>query len=132
MDDHSQKWHDGSPNRNIDSSESEGIAAIVNKLENLDRDIKKLKGNDHAIQVGCQICDGAHLDKDCPLNEEVKRFFDNEKQETDNSGMAEAIAALEATLKIKKETKEEKKRVKYYVDPYEPPIPFPRRLEHHT
>nr|GEU29447.1 hypothetical protein [Tanacetum cinerariifolium] len=23
--------------------------------------------------VGCKICEGAHLDKDCPLNEEVKR-----------------------------------------------------------
>ncbi|GJR98520.1 hypothetical protein Tco_0270694 [Tanacetum coccineum] len=36
MVDHSQKWHDGSSNRNIESSSnSEGIAAIVNKLENL-------------------------------------------------------------------------------------------------
>ncbi|GJZ75004.1 hypothetical protein Tco_0639469 [Tanacetum coccineum] len=49
-----------------------GIAAIVNKLENLGRDMKKLKENVHAIQVGCQICGGAHLDKDCPLKEEVK------------------------------------------------------------
>ncbi|GJZ35558.1 protein kinase-like domain, concanavalin A-like lectin/glucanase domain protein [Tanacetum coccineum] len=73
MADHSQKWHDGSSSRNIESSSnSEGIAAIVNKLENLGRDMKKLKENVHAIQVGCQICGGAHLDKDCPLNEEVK------------------------------------------------------------
>ncbi|GJU24869.1 hypothetical protein Tco_1163490 [Tanacetum coccineum] len=36
------------------------------------RDMKKLKENVHAIQVGCQTCEGAHLDKDCPLNEEVK------------------------------------------------------------
>ncbi|GJY10026.1 hypothetical protein Tco_0378211 [Tanacetum coccineum] len=42
MVDHSQKWHDGSSNRNIEgSSNSEGIA-------------------------------GAYLDKDCPFNEEVK------------------------------------------------------------
>ncbi|GKA16708.1 hypothetical protein Tco_0696545 [Tanacetum coccineum] len=54
-------------------------------------------------------------------------FSDNEKQETDNSGMAEALAALKVTLKIKKEEpKEEKQSVNYYVDPYEPPIPFPR------
>ncbi|GJW00684.1 hypothetical protein Tco_1555935 [Tanacetum coccineum] len=59
--------------RNIESSSnSEGIAAIVNKLENLGQDMKKLKENVHAIQVGCQICRGAHLDKDCPINEEVK------------------------------------------------------------
>ncbi|GJY59465.1 hypothetical protein Tco_0459357 [Tanacetum coccineum] len=73
MANHSQKWHDGSSSRNIErSSNSEGIAAIVNKLENLGRDMKKLKENVHAIQVGCQSCEGAHLDKDCPLNEEVK------------------------------------------------------------
>nr|GFA89126.1 hypothetical protein [Tanacetum cinerariifolium] len=76
--DHSQKWHDGSSDRNIknsiidSSSNSEGIAAIVNKLENLGRDMKKLKENVYAIQVGCQICERAHLDKDFPLNEEVK------------------------------------------------------------
>ncbi|GKA17658.1 hypothetical protein Tco_0697495 [Tanacetum coccineum] len=64
MADHSQKWHDGSSSRNIESnSNSEGIDAIVNKLENLSRDIKKLKKNVHAIQVGCQTCEGAHLDK---------------------------------------------------------------------
>ncbi|GKC49466.1 hypothetical protein Tco_1072211 [Tanacetum coccineum] len=63
MADHSQKWHDGSSNINIDSSESEGIDAIANKLENLGQDMKKLKENVHAIQVGCQICGGAHLNK---------------------------------------------------------------------
>ncbi|GJZ81520.1 hypothetical protein Tco_0646514 [Tanacetum coccineum] len=47
--------------------------------------------------------------------------------------MAEALAALEATLKIKKEEpKEEKQSVNYCVDTYEPSIPFPRRLEHHA
>ncbi|GJY14046.1 reverse transcriptase domain-containing protein [Tanacetum coccineum] len=35
--------------------------------------MKKLKESVHAIQVGCQICEGPHLDKDCPLNEEVKQ-----------------------------------------------------------
>nr|GEW36683.1 hypothetical protein [Tanacetum cinerariifolium] len=34
--------------------------------------MKKLKENVHAIQVGCKICEGANLDKDCSLNEEVK------------------------------------------------------------
>nr|GEV51755.1 hypothetical protein [Tanacetum cinerariifolium] len=58
--------------RSIKGSSSEGIAAIMNKLENLGRDMKKLKENMHAIQVGCQTCKGAHLDKDFPLKEEVK------------------------------------------------------------
>ncbi|GJZ99900.1 hypothetical protein Tco_0672451 [Tanacetum coccineum] len=152
MADHSQKWHDGSFSRNKESSSnSKGIAAIVNKLENLGRDMKKLKENVHAIQVGCQICGGGHLDKDFPLNEEVRTlsnevegqanngkfkecktictkdgsplytpfyyyseeieyfsansgFLDDEKQETDNLRMAEALAALEATLKKKRRT----------------------------
>ncbi|GJS83609.1 hypothetical protein Tco_0750150 [Tanacetum coccineum] len=68
-----QKWHDGSSSRNIESSSnSEGTADIVSKLENLSPGMRKLKENVHAIQVGCQTCEGAHLDKDCPLNEEVK------------------------------------------------------------
>ncbi|GKA68810.1 hypothetical protein Tco_0768727 [Tanacetum coccineum] len=183
MADHSQKWHDGSSNRSIE---------------------------------GCQTCEGAHLDKDCPLNEEVKGmeevkygefsrpfpnnrydgrfnkggydkpsseekrpsltevinkymeeaskrqakqderglplytpfyyspeeieyfsanlgFSDDEEQETDDSGMAEAVAALEATLKKKREEpKKMKQNVNNYVDPYEPPISFPKRLEHHA
>ncbi|GJX26834.1 hypothetical protein Tco_0233130 [Tanacetum coccineum] len=45
MVDHSQKWHDGSSSRNIDSSiNSEGITGIIRP----------------------------HLDMECPINEEVK------------------------------------------------------------
>ncbi|GJQ97702.1 hypothetical protein Tco_0008841 [Tanacetum coccineum] len=73
MTDHSQKWHDGSPSKSVCSgSNSKGIIAIVSKLDSLGRDVKKLKENMHAIQVGCQLCGGADLDKECPLNEEVK------------------------------------------------------------
>ncbi|GJU79085.1 hypothetical protein Tco_1276155 [Tanacetum coccineum] len=73
MVDHSQKWHDGSTNRNIGSNNNtDGLAAIVSKLDNLGRDMKKLKENVHAIQVGCQTCGGPHLDKECSLNKEVK------------------------------------------------------------
>ncbi|GJY25855.1 retrovirus-related pol polyprotein from transposon TNT 1-94 [Tanacetum coccineum] len=74
MADHSQKWHDGTTSRNIGSNCSkDGLVALVNKLDNLGRDMKKLKESVHAIQVGCQIYEGTHLDKDCPLNEEVKQ-----------------------------------------------------------
>ncbi|GKB32468.1 ribonuclease H-like domain-containing protein [Tanacetum coccineum] len=59
---------------NIRSSNSkDGLATLVNKLDNLRRDMKKLKESVHAIQAGCQICKGPHLDKDYPLNEEVKQ-----------------------------------------------------------
>ncbi|GJW19200.1 hypothetical protein Tco_0026636 [Tanacetum coccineum] len=72
--DHSQKRHNGTTSRNITrSSSNDRLVALVNKLDNLGRDMKKLKKSVHAIQVGCQICEGPHLDKDCPLNEEVKQ-----------------------------------------------------------
>ncbi|GKE58000.1 hypothetical protein Tco_1497185 [Tanacetum coccineum] len=65
--DHSQKWHDGTLSRSLsNSSNIDGLATIVSKLDNLGRDMKKLKENVHAIQVGCQICEGPHLDKECP------------------------------------------------------------------
>ncbi|GKB70304.1 reverse transcriptase domain-containing protein [Tanacetum coccineum] len=71
---HSQKWHNGTTSKKMGSeNSSDGLAALVNKLDNLGRDMKKLKESVHAIQVGCQICEGPHLDKDCPLNEEVKQ-----------------------------------------------------------
>ncbi|GKA65813.1 RNA-directed DNA polymerase, eukaryota, reverse transcriptase zinc-binding domain protein [Tanacetum coccineum] len=44
---------------------SVGIVAITNKLDNLGRDMKKLKENVHAIQVGCENYGGAHLNKEC-------------------------------------------------------------------
>ncbi|GJY81753.1 reverse transcriptase domain-containing protein [Tanacetum coccineum] len=54
------------------SNNSKGMAAIVSKLDNLGRDMKKLKENVLAIQIGCQLCDGPHLDKEFPLNEDAK------------------------------------------------------------
>ncbi|GKB38018.1 hypothetical protein Tco_0882960 [Tanacetum coccineum] len=52
MADHSQKWHNRTTRSNMGGSCSkDGLAALV----------------------GCQICEGPHLDKDCSLNEEVKQ-----------------------------------------------------------
>nr|GEV26752.1 hypothetical protein [Tanacetum cinerariifolium] len=34
--------------------------------------MKKLKEYVHVIQIGCQIYEGPNIDKECPLNEEVK------------------------------------------------------------
>ncbi|GJZ49277.1 hypothetical protein Tco_0603467 [Tanacetum coccineum] len=74
MVDHSQKWHDRTTSMNIGSNSSnDALVALVNKLENLGRDMKKLKESVHTIQVRYQIYEGHHLDKDCPLNEEVKQ-----------------------------------------------------------
>ncbi|GKF01510.1 reverse transcriptase domain-containing protein, partial [Tanacetum coccineum] len=43
--------------------------------------MKKLKESVHAIQVGSQICEGPYLDKDCPLNEEVKQVKERQSLE---------------------------------------------------
>ncbi|GJU46490.1 RNA-directed DNA polymerase, eukaryota, reverse transcriptase zinc-binding domain protein [Tanacetum coccineum] len=51
MADHSQKWHDRTTSKSIRSSSSnDGLAALVNKLDNLGRDMKKLKESVYAIQ----------------------------------------------------------------------------------
>ncbi|GKA18518.1 hypothetical protein Tco_0698433 [Tanacetum coccineum] len=47
-----QKWHDGTSSRNISSSSNtDGLAAIISKLDNLGRDMKKLKENVHVEEV---------------------------------------------------------------------------------
>nr|GFA17342.1 hypothetical protein [Tanacetum cinerariifolium] len=65
--------------RNIGSTNTDGLAAIVSKLDNLGRDMKKLNENVDAIQVGCQICEGPHLDKEFPLDEEVKQLEEEKR-----------------------------------------------------
>ncbi|GJV97016.1 hypothetical protein Tco_1548593 [Tanacetum coccineum] len=50
MADHSQKWHDGSSNRKTRNGSLDGISAIINKLDSLGRDIKKLKENEKAAK----------------------------------------------------------------------------------
>nr|GEX43028.1 hypothetical protein [Tanacetum cinerariifolium] len=52
--------------RKVSNDSSVGIAAITKKLDSLGRDMKKLKENVYAIQVGCEIYRGAHLNKECP------------------------------------------------------------------
>ncbi|GJU89397.1 hypothetical protein Tco_1301820 [Tanacetum coccineum] len=72
MTNHSHKWHVGSSNKRTRSGSSDGIVAIISKLDSLERDIKKLKQNVHVIQVSCGLYGGTHLVKECPFNEEVK------------------------------------------------------------
>nr|GEV59599.1 hypothetical protein [Tanacetum cinerariifolium] len=70
MVDYSHKCHDGSNNRRVSNDSSAGMAAITNKLDSLGKDMKKLKENVHAIQVGCENYGGAYLNKECSLHEE--------------------------------------------------------------
>ncbi|GJX65054.1 hypothetical protein Tco_0299397, partial [Tanacetum coccineum] len=109
------------------------VRTLTNEVEGRANDGKFEKCKANCIEDGSLLY--------TPFNyspKEIEYFFTNsgfsynERQETDKSGMTKSLAALEATHEIKKVPREEKQSVNYYVDPHEPPIPFPRRLEHHT
>ncbi|GJX11232.1 7-deoxyloganetin glucosyltransferase-like protein [Tanacetum coccineum] len=74
MADLSQKWHDRSTSKRVSNDSSAGIAVIINKIykssENQEERLRE--ENVHTIKVGCENCGGAHLNKECPLHEEVK------------------------------------------------------------
>ncbi|GJX02803.1 hypothetical protein Tco_0188719 [Tanacetum coccineum] len=117
------------------------IQALETKVKTLANEVEGQTNN-----VKFEGCKTIYTEDGLPLYtpfyyspEEIKYFsansgfLDNERQETDDSGMAEALAALETTIKKnKEEPKREKQNVNYYVDPYKPSIPFPRRLEQHA
>ncbi|GKD72867.1 hypothetical protein Tco_1331149 [Tanacetum coccineum] len=137
MADHSQKWYDASPSRRVTNDSSGGIVAITIKLDSLGRDMKKLKENVHAIQVGCKNYGGAHLNKECMLHEELKNVeevkygdFSDEEETEEVEEIEEVAAQHEPTHQ--KVTPSNLTVVSYYVAPYEPPIPFPRCLEQHA
>ncbi|GJT63637.1 hypothetical protein Tco_1015117 [Tanacetum coccineum] len=108
---HSQKWHDGSTSRKVSNGSSDGIAAIANILDSLERDMKKLKENVHVIQVGCETCGGAHLDKEY---------------------LSTTLLVAHCEPTPREVTSGELPIVSYYVAPYEPEILFPRRLKQHA
>ncbi|GJY20296.1 DNA-directed DNA polymerase [Tanacetum coccineum] len=68
---YSQKWHNGT-SKTKSTGTSDGLAAIQAQLNNLGREIKKVKEKVYAAQVGCEQCQGPHYTKDCPLKEEGK------------------------------------------------------------
>ncbi|GKC58204.1 hypothetical protein Tco_1085802 [Tanacetum coccineum] len=72
MDDHSQKWHNGTSTRCRSTETYDGLASIQAQLNYLGREIKKLNEKVYAAQVGCELCKGSHYTKDYPLKEEGK------------------------------------------------------------
>ncbi|GJR37380.1 hypothetical protein Tco_1213064 [Tanacetum coccineum] len=63
----------------------------------------------------------------------ISGFSDKEKQETNNNlDYNERCATINITPNIKQAPQEKKQDVRYYVEPYKPSIPFPKRLEHHA
>nr|GEX71267.1 hypothetical protein [Tanacetum cinerariifolium] len=117
------------------------IQGLETKVKTLANEVEG-RTNNGKFKEGKAICTEDGLPLYTPFYyspKEIEYFFANsgfsndEKQETDDSGMAKPLAALEAILKKKKEEpKKEKHNINYYVDPYEPLIPFPRRLEQHA
>ncbi|GKA57985.1 hypothetical protein Tco_0757173 [Tanacetum coccineum] len=66
------KWHNVTSTRSRSSDTSYGLAAIQARLNNLGREIKKVNDKVYDAQVGCELCNGPHYTKDCPLKEEGK------------------------------------------------------------
>ncbi|GKA06950.1 hypothetical protein Tco_0686174 [Tanacetum coccineum] len=64
---HSHSWYDGVTTRESINDHSDNV------------DTKKLRENIHAIQIGCKICEGAHLTKECPLKKEDKAQATNDE-----------------------------------------------------
>ncbi|GJT80808.1 hypothetical protein Tco_1055150 [Tanacetum coccineum] len=114
MTDHSQKWHDETSSKSIGSSNNtDGLAVIVSKLDNVGRDMRKLKENVHAIQVGFQLYERAHLDKECPLSEEVKgiekaKYGKYKNSRINHDKIIQNLESKVKTLTAEVETKVEK------------------------
>ncbi|GKC59009.1 putative reverse transcriptase domain-containing protein [Tanacetum coccineum] len=68
---YSQKWHNET-SRTGSTKTSEGLAVLQAQMNNLGREIKKVKEKVYVAQVGCEQCKGPHYTKDCPLKEEGK------------------------------------------------------------
>ncbi|GJR70267.1 hypothetical protein Tco_0016332 [Tanacetum coccineum] len=128
MADHSQKLHEGTSNKNISSSsDTNGLAAVISKMDNLGRDMKKLKENVHAIQVD----EVKYGEFGCPTpfngsSEDKFRigFLDDERSETTKVKTSKAILKWKLNLP--------EQSVNHYVKPYVPPIPFHNRLKQHA
>ncbi|GJT90454.1 hypothetical protein Tco_1079299 [Tanacetum coccineum] len=71
-------------NRGPGGSNSDGMSIITYMLNDLGHDMRKLKKSVHAIQVGCEMCGGIHLGKDCHLKEEIKSIKVTGYRETKN------------------------------------------------
>nr|GFA84159.1 hypothetical protein [Tanacetum cinerariifolium] len=71
MVEYSQKWHKKTSSKARSTETSDGLSAIKAQLNNLGREIKKVKEKVYAAQVGCELCKEPHYTKDYPLKEEV-------------------------------------------------------------
>ncbi|XP_052621649.1 uncharacterized protein LOC128127245 [Lactuca sativa] len=72
---HSREYHNprNKLSRGVVNTVNDSMAAMMAKLECLDRRMTKMDQSIHAIRVGCENCRGPHLTKDCDLDENGKR-----------------------------------------------------------
>nr|GEX80565.1 hypothetical protein [Tanacetum cinerariifolium] len=74
--DYSQKWHDGTSSRNMsNSSDIDGLVAVISKLDNLERDMKKLRENVDDVKYG-------KFGHPAPFNRSSRAKFHVEVQES--------------------------------------------------
>ncbi|KAL7605584.1 hypothetical protein Lser_V15G18945 [Lactuca serriola] len=68
---HSREYHNlrNDTARGVVNSVSDDMAAMMAKLESMDRRMTKMDQSIHAIRVGCDNCSDPHLTKDCDLDE---------------------------------------------------------------
>lgn len=68
---HSREYHNtrNDMNRGMVNSVFDDMAAMMAKLEIMDRRMTKIDQSIHAIWVGCDNCSGPHLTEDCDLDE---------------------------------------------------------------
>ncbi|XP_023759492.1 uncharacterized protein LOC111907915 [Lactuca sativa] len=72
---HSREYHNprNDLTRGAVNSITDDMAAMMAKLESLDRRMTKMDKSIHAIRVGCENCRGPDLTKDCDLDENGNR-----------------------------------------------------------
>lgn len=72
---HSREYHNprNELSRGVVNSVKDSMAAMMAKLDSLDRRMTKIDQSIHAIRVGCANCKGPHLTKDCDLDENENR-----------------------------------------------------------
>ncbi|GKE10443.1 hypothetical protein Tco_1413994 [Tanacetum coccineum] len=67
------RWLRNEPSTRCRSNDTfDGLAAIQAQLNNIGREIKKVNEKVYATKVWCELCNGPHYTKDCPLKEEGK------------------------------------------------------------
>ena len=68
---HSREYHNprNEVSRGAVNSVNDGMAAVIAKLDSLDRRMTKMDQTIHATRVGCENCGGPHLTKECDRDE---------------------------------------------------------------